>query len=77
MIPARASFVASVAQFTPKTVETESERLKLIFRVRARVDPELLRQHIRQVKTGVPGVAYVKLDPASAWPADLEIKLPQ
>jgi len=77
VIPAKASFVASVAQFTPKTVETESERLKLMFRVRARIDVELLKQHIQQVKTGVPGMAYVKLDPATAWPANLEIKLPQ
>lgn len=77
VIPAKASFVASVAQFTPKTVETESERQKLMFRVRARIDAELLRQHIQQVKTGVPGVAYVKLDAAADWPAELHIKLPQ
>lgn len=77
VIPAKASFVASVAQFTPKTVETESERLKLMFRVRARIDAELLKQHIEQVKTGVPGVAYVKLDPAIEWPANLAIKLPK
>lgn len=76
VIPAKASFVASVAQFTPKTVETESERLKLMFRVRARIDPELLQRHLAQVKTGVPGMAYVKLDPAAAWPPELEIRLP-
>ena len=76
VIPAKASFVASVAQFTPKTVETENERLKLMFRVRARIGTELLKQHIQQVKTGVPGMAYVKLDPAIPWPANLEIKLP-
>lgn len=77
VIPAKASFVASVAQFTPKTVETENERLKLMFRVRARIDPHLLKQHIDQVKTGVPGMAYVKLDPAATWPINLEIKLPK
>ena len=44
VIPAKASFVAGVAQFTPKTVETESERLKLMFRIRTRIDPELLKQ---------------------------------
>ena len=77
VIPAKASFVASVAQFTPKTVETESERLKLMFRVRARIDPNLLKQHLAQVKTGVPGMAYLKLDPAAKWPAGLEVKLPQ
>lgn len=77
VIPAKASFVASVAQFTPKTVETESERLKLMFRVRARIDPHLLKQHIDHVKTGVPGMAYVKLNPAATWPINLEIKLPE
>jgi HlyD family secretion protein len=76
VIPAKASFVSSVAQFTPKTVETESERLKLMFRVRARIDPELLKRHLHQVKTGLPGMAYVKLDPAAEWPARLEVRLP-
>jgi hypothetical protein len=36
VIPAKVSFVASAAQFTPKTVETASERQKLMFRVRRR-----------------------------------------
>jgi HlyD family secretion protein len=75
VVPAKASFVASVAQFTPKTVETETERLKLMFRVRARIAPELLKRHLEQVKTGLPGMAYVKIDPAAEWPAELAIKL--
>ncbi|SUH34279.1 membrane protein [Salmonella enterica subsp. enterica] len=49
-IPATISFVASVAQFTPKTVETHDERLKLMFRVKARIPPELLRQHLDMSK---------------------------
>jgi len=77
VIPAKASFVASVAQFTPKTVETESERLKLMFRIRARIAPELLKKHLEQVKTGLPGMAYVKLDPAAQWPPELGVRLPQ
>lgn len=77
VIPAKASFVASVAQFTPKTVETESERLKLMFRIRARIDAAVLKQHITQVKTGLPGKAYVKLNPKSEWPAELQVRLPQ
>jgi Multidrug resistance efflux pump len=36
VIPAKVSYVASVAQFTPKTVETANEREKLMFRVKAR-----------------------------------------
>ena len=74
VIPAKVSFVASQAQFTPKTVETASERQKLMFRVRAQIDRELLLRHLDQVKTGLPGVAWLKLDPQAAWPADLALK---
>lgn len=77
VIPAKVSFVASVAQFTPKTVETASEREKLMFRVKARIDPELLSKHLAQVKTGVPGMAYFKLDENVEWPERLRIKVPQ
>ena len=42
-IPAKVSFIASQAQFTPKTVETQSERDKLMFRIRVRIDPERSR----------------------------------
>ncbi|ANQ86079.1 HlyD family secretion protein [Azoarcus olearius] len=77
VIPASISFVASTAQFTPKTVETASERQKLMFRVKAQIPPELLRKHLTQVKTGLPGVAWVKLDPAASWPAELAIRVPE
>ena len=75
VLPARISFVSSEAQFTPKTVETESEREKLMFRIRARIDSDLLREHIRQVKTGLPGEAYLKLDPAAEWPETLRVNV--
>lgn len=77
VIPAKVSYVASVAQFTPKTVETASEREKLMFRIKARIDPELLSKHLQQVKTGVPGMAYLRLDPDAEWPEHLAIKVPQ
>ena len=68
VIPATVSYVADVAQFTPKTVETADEREKLMFRIRARIDPDLLARHIEYVKTGLPGMAYVRLDDAADWP---------
>lgn len=68
VIPASISFVSDVAQFTPKTVETEVEREKLMFRVRARIAPELLAKYLDEIKTGLPGVAWVRLDPAAPWP---------
>lgn len=71
LIPAKVSFVADVAQFTPKTVETAEERLKLMFRVKARISGELLRKYIEYVKTGLPGMAYVRLDPKADWPSNL------
>lgn len=71
VIPAVVSYVADVAQFTPKTVETADEREKLMFRVRARIDPELLARYIEYVKTGLPGMAYLRLDPSVDWPAAL------
>lgn len=76
VIPAQVSFVAAKSQFTPKAVETRTEREKLMFRVKVQIPPELLRQHLSQVKTGLPGVAYVRLDPNAPWPAALQVKLP-
>ncbi len=73
-IPAQVSFVASQAQFTPKTVETASERQKLMFRVRAQIPRELLERHIEQIKTGLPGVAWIKLDAGAQWPPALSVK---
>ena len=77
VIPAGVTFVADVAQFTPKTVETAEERQKLTFRVKATIPPDLLRKHIEHVKTGLPGVTYVRLDAAVPWPPALQERLPR
>lgn len=71
-IPAKVSFIATQSQFTPKTVETQAERDRLMFRIRVRVDPELLRAHAQSVRSGLPGVAFVRLDPTAEWPARLQ-----
>ena len=73
-IHANISYVSSVAQFTPKTVETEVEREKLMFRVRARIPAENLKKYIEYARTGLPGVAYVRLDPKAEWPDFLKIR---
>ena len=64
-IPARVSFVAPRAQFTPKEVETRTEREKLMFRIKVKITPAFLQTHPEIAKTGVPGVAYVRLDPGT------------
>jgi HlyD family secretion protein len=71
-IPAKVSFMASQAQFTPKTVETQSERDKLMFRIRVRIDPDRSHDHAASVRSGLPGVAYLRADPGVAWPKNLQ-----
>jgi HlyD family secretion protein len=65
---ARVAYVSQKAQFTPKEVEAAEERQKLVFRVTVSLtefdDPRL--------KPGMPGVAYVRLDPAAGWPERLK-----
>jgi HlyD family secretion protein len=70
-IPAHVSFIATQAQFTPKAVETKEERDKLMFRVKVRVNEDFLASRIARVRTGLPGIAYVRVDPEVAWPASL------
>ena len=79
-VPAKVSFVSPESQFTPKQVETQSEREKLMFRVKVRVPSVLILKLIDRVKTGVRGVAYVRLtnpgtEQQSEWPEFLK-KLP-
>jgi HlyD family secretion protein len=76
VFPATVSFVAAEAQFTPKTVETQNERQKLMYRVKLAIDPKLLDTYRDFVKAGLSGNAYVQVRPNAAWPARLAIRLP-
>jgi len=76
VIPAKVVFVASQAQFTPKTVETKAERDKLMFRIRVRIDPDRLEGREAMVRSGLPGVAYVRTDPSVAWPPSFQPSAP-
>jgi len=76
VIPATVSFISAEAQFTPREVETRSEREKLMFRVKVKIAPELLREHIEKVRTGLPGEAYVMLGGGDAWPERFAVNLP-
>jgi HlyD family secretion protein len=74
--PAYVSFVSPEAQFTPKQVETRSERSKLMFRVKLQVKPQIVMAYIEYVKTGIRGVGYVKLNQYAVWPNRLQHFLP-
>jgi HlyD family secretion protein len=77
VLPNTVTFVATEAQFTPKSVETTEEREKLMFRVKLQADPKVLDQYHKFVKTGVRGLGFVRTDPKIPWPAELQVKLPQ
>ncbi len=66
-LPARVTFVAREAQFTPKQVETASEREKLSFRVVVQVSDD----RGLPINPGTPGVAWVRLQDDVPWPAAL------
>jgi HlyD family secretion protein len=66
------SFVSPEAQFTPKQVETKSEREKLMFRVKIQIPDELIENYVERIKTGIRGVGYVKLTDDAVWPEWLE-----
>ena len=74
IIPAKVSFVAADAQFTPKTVETKDERAKLMFRIKLKIDPDVLQQFYSRVKTGIRGMGFVRTKADVEWPADLQVK---
>jgi HlyD family secretion protein len=76
VFPATVTFVATEAQFTPKTVETEEEREKLMFRVKLSAPPEIVSRYVKQVHTGVRGIGFVKTSRDAVWPAKLAVKLP-
>lgn len=50
----RVSFVSSEAEFTPKTIQTTEERVKLVYRIKVRVDNSSL-----ELKPGMPADAYI------------------
>ncbi len=76
VFPATVSFVAPELQFTPKTVEVQSEREQLMFRVKLQAPLQLLKNIEDQVKAGLRGMGYVRIDPSANWPDRLAVKLP-
>ena len=75
-VAGKVSFVSPEAQFTPKQVETKSEREKLMFRVKIQLPRELVSQYVQNIKTGVRGVGYVKVKDDAVWPARLQNLVP-
>ncbi len=77
VFPAKVTFIASNAQFTPKSVETAEERAKLMFKVKLQLPQNIAKQHRTLLKGGQPAVGYVKYDEQANWLDNLAINLPQ
>lgn len=76
VFPAAIKFIAADAQFTPKSVETENERAKLMFKVKLQVPSETALRYDRLLKGGLTGNGFVKTREGE-WPSELAVKLPQ
>lgn len=68
VFPATVTFVAENAEFTPKEVETQQEREKLVFRIKVTLDDNSKRE----AKPGMPGEGFIKIDDSKEWPTDLQ-----
>jgi HlyD family secretion protein len=55
--PGRISFIASKAEFTPKSVQTERERVTLVYRIKIDVDNPNY-----ELKPGMPADATIELE---------------
>ena len=58
----------------PVGFETRTEREKLMFRVKVKVDPGLLKHYAERVKTGLPGKGYVQIEATAMWPETLKTR---
>jgi len=77
VFPAKITFVANNAQFTPKSVETTEERAKLMFKVKLQIPVDIALKYKGLLKGGMTAIGYVKYDPQAQWVEQLDVKLPQ
>ena len=77
VFPARVAFIATDAQFTPKAVETQTERDKLMFKVKLKIPEATALQYQGLLKGGMTGNGYVRMDEQTQWPSELTVKLPK
>ena len=70
-LAANVSFISPEAQFTPKFVETASERDKLVYRIKLQIPAAVAAQYEGQLKAGATGNGYVRLQANGSWPTIL------
>ena len=73
-LPATVALVDEQAQFTPKYVETASERENLVYRVKLRIPRETALAWPGVLTGGVTGDGYVRTG-SQPWPAQLQVQV--
>lgn len=74
--PAKVTFIADQAQFTPKYVETADEREKLMYKVKLTIPENIAVRYNQLLKGGMTGNGYVRLDATKQWPQQWAVQLP-
>ena len=72
-LPAYISFVSPESEFTPKYVETQAERDKLLYRVKLQIPLDVARRYAGVLKSGMTGNGYLRTDSSRPWPAFLSV----
>ena len=72
-LPAYISFVSPESEFTPKYVETQNERDKLLYRVKLQIPIDVARRYSGVLKSGMTGNGYVRTDISAPWPQELSV----
>ncbi len=75
-LPAVIGMVDDEAQFTPKYVETTTERQNLVYRVKLRIPRQVSQRLEGQLKGGITGDGYVRTS-NQPWPLALQVKASQ
>jgi HlyD family secretion protein len=73
-LPALVSFISPEAQFTPKYVETASERDTLVYRIKLQIPKAIAAQYDGQLRAGATGNGYLRIQARAAWPAALVLR---
>ena len=60
---AKVSNIAPKAQFTPKNVETKSQRAKLVFRIKC----DITKNPEHKLKPGMPSSGAIRIKPEASW----------
>lgn len=69
--PGKLTFLAADAEFTPKQIQTQEERVKLVYRVKIEIP-----NPAHELKRNMPADARVPLSPATSEPSSAAVRLP-